>query len=328
MGIYEQLSSLDNVSINYSAGGAINIILALVMYGVALGIQPSQFKKVFAQPKSIILGLCGQWILLPALTYLIIVIFNKYIPPMVAMGMILVASCPGGNISNFMTSFSKGNIELSVSMTAVSTCMAPIITPGNYAIWGSLYKTFLCNHEIVDANTWLTIPFWNVFETVFILLGIPLVLGLLTTRFLPKVAKVLSTPLRYVSIVIFVAMVLVMFWSNRQQFVDYIKYIFIIVLVHNALALATGNTVARLGHLPVRDRRALTIEVGIQNSGLGLLLLFNPNIFPQEGIGGMLFVTAWWGVWHIVSGLTVATIFRKSKITSSPFDGSSVAKAA
>ncbi len=312
--IFQQLASLDDVSINYSAGGVINIILAVIMYGVSLGIQPRMFKKVFAQPKSILLGLFGQWIALPALTFLVIVIFNKYIPPMVAMGMILVASCPGGNISNFMTSFAKGNTELSVSMTAVSTCMAPLVTPGNYALWGSLYKNFLCRHEIVDANTWLTIPFWNVFETVFILLGIPLALGLLTTHFLPKVAKALSTPLRYISILVFIAMVLVMFMSNKEKFVEYIKYIFIIVFFHNALALLTGNTIARLGRVPVRDRRALTIEVGIQNSGLGLLLLFNPAIFPQTGIGGMLFVTAWWGVWHIVSGLTVASIFRAKEI--------------
>ena len=192
--------------------------------------------------------------------------------------------------------------------------MAPLITPGNYALWGSLYKNFLCRHEIVDANTWLTIPFWNVFETVFILLGIPLVLGLLTTRFLPKVAKALATPLRYISLLVFIAMVLVMFLSNKEKFVEFIKYIFIIVFFHNALALLTGNTIARLGRVPVRDRRALTIEVGIQNSGLGLLLLFNPAIFPQTGIGGMLFVTAWWGVWHIVSGLTVASIFRAKEI--------------
>ena len=149
---------------------------------------------------------------------------------------------------------------------------------------------------------------------MFILLGIPLVLGLLTTRFLPRVAKALSTPLRYISILVFVAMVLVMFLSNKEKFVEFIKYIFIIVFFHNALALLTGNTIARVGRLPVRDRRALTIEVGIQNSGLGLLLLFNPAIFPQTGIGGMLFVTAWWGVWHIVSGLTIASIFRSKEI--------------
>lgn len=133
--MYEQLLNLDPIRINFSAGGmrVINIVLALVMFGVALGIKPAEFKNVFVRPKSAILGLICQWILLPAMTFLLIMLFKNYVTPMVAMGMILVASCPGGNISNFMSSLSKANTELSVTLTAISTSAATFMTPFSFA---------------------------------------------------------------------------------------------------------------------------------------------------------------------------------------------------
>ncbi|MBQ2458602.1 MAG: bile acid:sodium symporter, partial [Bacteroidaceae bacterium] len=136
--MYEELLNLDPVKINFNRAGMelLNIALAIVMYGVALGIKPGTFIKVFRHPKSIFIGVFGQWVILPALTFLLIILFHKFITPMVAMGMILVASCPGGNISNFITSISKGNRELSVSMSAVTTMAAIVTTPANFAIWG------------------------------------------------------------------------------------------------------------------------------------------------------------------------------------------------
>lgn len=312
--MYEQLLNLDPVKINFSAGGMriINIVLAFVMFGVALGIKPSMFKKVFTKPKSVILGACSQLILLPAITFLTVLIFNKNITPMVAMGMILVASCPGGNISNFMTQLSKGNSELSVSLTAISTTLSPVMTPFNFAFWGGLYVRYLNKHA-AGALQPLEIPWWDVFTTVFILLGIPLALGMLTTHFLPKVAQKLKKPMQYFSIIFFLAMVVMSFSNNFTLFLKYIWYVFFIVLIHNFLALATGWTVGSAGRLPRKDRRTLTIETGIQNSGLGLVLLFNPKIFPPDLMnGGMLFITAWWGIWHIISGLTVSFIFNRA----------------
>jgi BASS family bile acid:Na+ symporter len=310
--MYEQLLNLDPVKINFDKAGMdlLNIALAVVMYGVALGIKPGTFIKVFRHPKSILVGLIGQWIILPALTFLLILIFHKYITPMVAMGMILVASCPGGNVSNFITSISKGNRELSVSMSAVTTTAAVVTTPTNFAVWGSLYVRYLERHA-ADALQTLTIPMWDIFVTVFILLGIPLALGILTTHYLPRVANALNKPLQYLSIVVFLLMVILAFRQNFDLFMQYIKWILLVVFIHNGLILTTGYFLGELCRLPRPDRRAITIEMGIQNSGLGLILLFNPNIFPPElQNGGMLFVTAWWGIWHIISGLTVATIFR------------------
>ena len=222
--------------------------------------------------------------------------------------MILVASCPGGNISNFISSISKANIELSVSLTAINTLLAIVMTPLNFWVWSSLYLKI---SSITAEIPYLSIPVWEVFKTIVILLGIPLVLGVLCTRFLPKLANAIKKPMQYLSIIFFIVMVVLSFYSNIDAFLKCIKYIFLVVFIHNLLALGIGYGTALSFKLPERDRRTLSIETGIQNSGLGLVLLFNPLIFGHfPPHGGMLVITAWWAVWHIVSGLTIALIFN------------------
>ena len=160
----------------------------------------------------------------------------------------------------------------------------------------------------------LFVKFVTFITHLFILLGVPLVLGILTSHFLPKVAEALKKPLQWLSIVIFIAMVVLSFGSNIEAFLKCIKYIFLVVLIHNALALSIGFGVGSAFKVPFRDRRTLTIETGIQNSGLGLALMLGTNLFagfPPHG--GMLVITAWWGIWHIISGLTVATIFNLTR---------------
>jgi BASS family bile acid:Na+ symporter len=291
----------------------INIVLAFVMYGVALGIKPHMFVDVFKKPKSVVLGVCCQLVLLPLLTFLLALLMDKagWISWTMALGMILVASCPGGNISNFISSLSKANIELSVCLTAISTALAVVMTPFNFWLYGNLFLKFAAVHGEVP---YLTIPLWDVFKTIFILLGIPLTLGILTSHYLPKLAEKMKKPFQYVSVVFFLAMVILSFMGNMDAFLKCIKYIFVIVLIHNLLALSTGFSVASIFKLPRRDRRTLTIETGIQNSGLGLVLLLGTSIFAAlPPHGGMLVITAWWGVWHIISGLTVAAFFNRSK---------------
>ena len=307
------MQTIDSIQVTLNAGGmnTINIILAFVMYGVALGIKPHIFVDVFRKPKSVILGMICQLVLLPALTCVLAIALTGWISPMMGLGMILVASCPGGNISNFMSSLGKANIELSVSLTAISTALAVILTPFNFWAWGSLY---LHSAAVSAEIPTLVIPLWDVFKTIFILLGVPLVLGILTSHFLPKVAEALKKPLQWLSIVIFLAMVVLSFSSNIDAFLVSVKYIFLVVLIHNLLALGIGFGVGSIAKVPFRDRRTLTIETGIQNSGLGLALMLGTSLFagfPPHG--GMLVITAWWGIWHIISGLTVATIFNVSK---------------
>ena len=310
----EQLESLNSVTINFGEGGMmiVNIILAFVMFGVALGIKPRTIKDTFKNPKSIIAGAIMQWLILPAITFAIALILNRFITPMVALGMILVASCPGGNISNFLSSLSKGNIVLSVSLTAVTTLMAPIITPLNFFLWGSLYSHFI---SIKSDIPLLIIPFFPMLEQILLLLGLPIVLGILFAHYFPSATRKITKPLQALSVILFIGMVVVSFAQNFQIFIDNIFYVFFIVMIHNGVALASGYFGGKYAKLPLNDTKSLTIETGIQNSGLGLILLFNPAIFPPEvwhgHYGGMLFVTAWWGVWHIVSGLCVAYYFRR-----------------
>lgn len=309
----ETAAAIDSIQVQLNAGGmnTINIVLAFVMFGVALGIQPKIFVDVFRKPKSVLLGMCCQLILLPAFTCLLAIILGKSISPMMGLGMILVAACPGGNISNFMSSLGKANVELSVSLTAISTALAIFMTPFNFWFWGNIY---LNTANVAAEVPTLVIPLWDVFKTIFILLGIPLTLGILTSHFLPKVANALKKPLQWVSILFFIAMVILSFSSNMDAFLRCVKYIFLVVFIHNLLALSIGYVVGTAFKVPFRDRRTLTIETSIQNSGLGLALMLGASLFagfPPHG--GMLVITAWWGIWHIVSGLTVATIFNRSR---------------
>ncbi len=316
----EILSTLDALVIDLGAREMllVNVILAIVMFGVALGIKMQTFKDVFRSPKSVITGIILQWIALPAVTCLLAIVLNPFITPMVAIGMILVASCPGGNISNFMSSLSKGNVELSVSMTAITTVFAPLVTPLNFWLWGTLYSRFASLRNDIPT---LEIPFIDMLYQILLILGVPIILGMVFSHYLPKAAAKIMKPLQVLSILLFLGMVIVslkqvltaldpsVYWS--------ILVILTFVILHNATALGTGYLGATLMRVPPIDRRSLTIEVGIQNSGLGLTLLFNPAIFPPEvwsHNGGMVLITALWGVWHIVSGLIVASTFRRSKL--------------
>lgn len=312
----EQLEELNALTINFGEGGMtiVNIILAFVMFGVALGIKLDTFKDVFKNPKSVIVGLLLQWVGLPAVTFAVAISLSPFITPMVALGMILVASCPGGNISNFMSSLSKGNVELSVTLSAISTAFAPLITPFNFFFWGSLYSQIISIKSNIPT---LVIPFFPMLEQILLLLGVPIILGMLCAKYYPGITRRISKPTQYISILLFLAMVVASFSQNFNLFITHLHFVCIIVFIHNACALATGYLGASAAKLSHKDRRTLTVEVGIQNSGLGLILLFNNNIFPPEiwhgHYGGMLLITAWWGIWHIISGLTVSYFFRKSE---------------
>lgn len=306
--MYDKLLALDSIKLNFNHEGLfiINVTLAFIMFGVALEIKVSNFRQIIKKPKSIILGFCSQFILLPAITFLLVILLDNIITPAVAMGMLLVASCPGGTISNFMSALAKANIALSVSLTAIATLGAIILTPLNYAFWGGLYSS---TSELLQP---ITISPVEMYKTVFILLGIPLVIGMLANHYLPKITAVIAKPLKNISIFIFIGIVILAFTNNYDHFIKYIGLIFLIVLLHNLSALMTGFFTATMFKLPNPDRRTLMIETGIQNSGLGLVLLFNPKIFPPDlMIGGMAFIIAWWGIWHIISGLSLSLLLAK-----------------
>jgi len=302
------LEVLDTIELNFSPTGLLilNIALAIIMFGVALEIDVSNFKQIVKKPKSAILGFLSQFLLLPAITFLFILVINP--TPSVALGMLLVSVCPGGNISNFISHLAKGNTALSVTLTAVATIASLFLTPLNFAFWGNLYEKTSELIMPIDINT------WHMLRTVFILLGIPLVTGVFFARKFPRITAKITKPIKMISILIFAGFVVAAFANNFNYFIKYIHLIIIIVLVHNAIALLTGFTVGSLFRVPRVDRRSLTIETGIQNSGLALVLIFNPNLF--DGLGGMAFIAAWWGVWHLIAGVAIGGIWSRKPLNN------------
>jgi len=229
----------------------------------------------------------------------------------VALGMILVASCPGGNISNFMSSVAKANVALSVTLTAIATLGAIVLTPFNFAFWGGMYLKFAPSEATAFLRE-LHIDPIEMFKTVFILLGVPLLLGMWFNHKFPKLTAKIFNPFKNGSMVVFLALVVVLFAMNYNFFIRFIGYIFIVVLLHNIVALGTGFGLGTIFRTDVPTRRTFAIETGIQNSGLGLVLLFNEAIFPTElKIGGMAFIAGWWGIWHILSGLGIANVWAR-----------------
>lgn len=309
----DSLEVLDNIRLNFNQEGlfALNITLAFVMFGVALELKIDKFKKVFTKPKAAIIGIISQFFLLPVLTLGLVVLINP--APSIALGMILVSACPGGNISNFMTSLAKGNTELSVSLTTIADFSALVMTPFNFTFWGSIYAA------IYSKGSGLIMPIsidpFEMFKTMVILLGVPLTLGMLFSYKYPKITAKIINPIKIASIVIFALYVIVALSINWNYFFKYVHLIFLIVLIHNAVALGTGFTFARLFKIGQNNIRTITIETGIQNSGLALVLIFNPKLF--NGVGGMAFIAALWGIWHIVSGLGIAAYWSRKPLKQS-----------
>lgn len=306
----EDLLVLDTIHLNFSQAGLfiMNITIGFIMFGVALDIKWQNFKEVFIRPKSAIIGLTSQFVVLPAVTFLAVWLLSPFITPAVAFGLILVASCPGGNISNFISSVAKANVALSVSLTAIGTVIAVIMTPFNFALWGGLYSATSPLLRPIHID-----PF-EMFQTVVILLGIPVAIGIFFSQKFPKITEKIKKPIKTLSLLLFAAFVVMAFKNNYEYFIQFIGWIFLIVLLHNALALSSGYWFSRAFGLSQIDSRTISIETGIQNSGLGLVLLFNPAIFPPElNMGGMAFIAAWWGIWHILSGLGIASFWAYAR---------------
>ncbi|WP_282134484.1 bile acid:sodium symporter family protein [Seonamhaeicola maritimus] len=290
------MQELDSVKINFDTNGlwVLNIALAVVMFGVALGITLNDFKNLIRQPKLVLVGILSQLILLPLLTFLVVLLIKPQ--PSIALGMMMVAACPGGNISNFMTHLAKGNTALSISLTALATFFAIFMTPFNFQFYGSLYEPTAQLIKEVELS-----PF-ELVKLVTLILGIPLVFGMVVRNYNEKLALKLSKILRPLSIIIFAAIVVIAFSNNLDVFNAYIHHVLLLGISHNIVAITLGFLVASLFGLSFKNKKTIAIETGIQNSGLGLLLIF--TFF--NGLGGMAILAAFWGIWHIISGLLLA----------------------
>lgn len=215
--------------------------------------------------------------------------------------MILVASCPGGNVSNFMSHLAGGNTALSVSLTALATLLAVVMTPLNLQFWGGLYP------PSAALLTQVHIDLWEMIRLVALLLGVPLIAGMAFGYWKPRIAGRIARLFKGGSLLFFIFLIFIALYNNRDYFMEYIGLVFTLVLFHNLAAFGLGYFGSRAMGLSFRDVKSITIETGIQNSGLGLLLIF--TFF--EGLGGMAVLAAFWGIWHLVSGLVLSGIWAK-----------------
>lgn len=292
---------IDEVVLNFNPTSllALDIVLALIMFGIALGVKVDDFKAVVTMPKAITVAIAAQFILLPAVTFGLTLLLQ--VGPSIALGMILVACCPPGNISQVLTNQARGNVALSVSMTAVGNVLSIFLLPVNFALWGSLHPTGSRILEAVELDA------FDMLLKIVLIIGLPFVLGILIGHRWPGFTAKVQPWVRGVSFVALLAFIVFALLGNWTYFMAFIGIVLFAVFLHDAVALALGYATARAFRLDTPSTKAVTFEVGIRNAGLGLGLAL--AFFP--GLGGMAVVAGWWGIWDIIAGLILATVWSR-----------------
>ena len=288
---------VDEIRLNFNPASlaVLNAVLAFLMFGIALDTRIADFKRVARMPLAFAVGVGAQFIALPAITYALTRLLG--VGPSIALGMILVACCPPGNISNILTHRAGGNVALSVSMTAVSNAIAIVAMPLNFAFWGGLHPTAAALMQSIAIDP------LEMGGHILVIIGLPFVLGIWCADRFPRWTERFKKPMRILSFVTLIVFILGAIAGNWRFFLDYVGLVMVAVALHDTLAFATGWLCARAFGLADYDRRALTIEVGIRNAGLGLVLIF--SFFG--GLGGMAVVAGVWGFWDIIAGLVLAS---------------------
>ncbi|WP_082235129.1 bile acid:sodium symporter family protein [Halobacillus massiliensis] len=265
-------------------------LLGIIMFGMGLTLSKKDFQEVFRRPKDVAVGVMAQFILMPVVAFLLVTILP--VSTEVAVGVILVGCCPGGTASNVITYLSKGDTALSVAITSVSTLLAPILTP-------ALMYLF--------ASQWLPVSAGDMFISIVNVVLFPIILGLVVRTLLGNKVKagVKSVPL--ISVIAIVAIVAAVIGINQEQILQTGPLIFAIVALHNIFGYIAGYSLAKLFKMPAAKKRAVAIEVGMQNSGLGASLA-SVHFSPLSAVPSAIF-----SVWHNISGPILATIFRKQQ---------------
>jgi bile acid:Na+ symporter, BASS family len=295
------MESIDFVRINFSEDQlqVLNACLAFLMFGVALDIKVSDLKRVFTEPKAGAVGLLSQMLFLPILTMALIYLFRP--PTSLAIGMVLIGICPGGNVSNYAVHLARGNTALSVSLTSIVTLCSIFVLPISFFFWSGL---------LPDANSLppeLQVDAVDMLRAIVTLMVLPLIAGMLLQQYAPNWVNKRKRPIGIMSMVIFLSFVVFAAAGNWDNILTHLQKVFVLVLVHNGLALAMGYLLAKSSSLSEYDARAISLETGIQNSGLALILIF--NFF--SGNGGMAMIAAWWGIWHLISAFSLAMFWRQ-----------------
>lgn len=309
-------SDIDSVSLNTSDGTLIllSFVIAVIMFGIALEMKVDDFRAVAHMPKAMAVGVAAQFICLPAITYLLTIALN--FRPSIALGMILVACCPPGNISNILVYRARGNVALSLSMTALSNFLAIFLMPLNIAFWGGLHPEASTILKDVDVNA------LELLADIVLLIGVPLTLGLLISSHRPGLAKRVQPMVKKFSMIFLVLFIIGALATNIGVFIDYIALVALAVFLHDTLALLLGYGIAASFKVSEPNRRAITFEVGVRNAALGLGIAL--SVF--DGLGGVAIVAAWWGVWDLIAGLALSSWWAK-RPTGDPSESTLEARA-
>ncbi len=282
----------------------LGLVLASLMFGVALELRLSHFLYVLRRPLPVFSGLFAQCLLLPWATLVATLLLD--LKPGIELGLLLVACCPGGNLSNVITHLARGNTALSVSVTSVSSLLAIITLPFNFALTASLNPDTAA--FLSSQMSQLQVDAGGIVQGLLLMLVLPLLAGMLLGNLLPGMTARILPGFKRFTMIAFIGFLLVAVIGNRHLLLDSLGSLLLIVVLHNFCALLLGWSCARLSGLADFDRRALTIEVGMQNSGLALGL-----IFTQFGAQpDMALIAALWGTWHIVSGLLLVALWRRN----------------
>lgn len=305
------MTDVDQIRIAFDEGSltTLRIVLALILLGVALDTRVSDFTRALRRPWAIIVVVIAQFLVLPGITLLLTFALN--LRGSLALGLILVACCPPGNVSNILTHRAGGDVAMSVSMTAVGNVLAIFLMPLNLAFWGSLHPTgsqLLRDIELDPVE---------MLGEILLVIGLPFVVGIYLSHRFPRFADRARKVVGPVAVLGLGGIIVVGITNNWALFTAYIGLVVVAVFVHDALALLLGYAIGRAARLPEASVKASTFEVGIRNAGLGLLLVF--AFF--DGLGGMALVAAWWGIWDMIAGLAVAAVWRRRTGVSPLGDG-------
>ena len=267
------------------------------MYGMGMTLSLDDFKEVFKQPKKVAIGVVAQFVIMPLLAFCLAV--GLKLSPEVAIGVILVGSCPGGTASNVITYLAKGNTALSVAITSLSTLLAPVVTP---------------TLTLLFASKWLPVSAGDMFLSVLKMVLVPIILGLITKVLFRKQVEKSVKILPFVSVICIVAIVTAVVSGNQQKIVETGLLILLVVILHNSLGLLLGYMLAKMLKMDLPDRKAISIEVGMQNSALGATLAA-AHFSPLAAVPSAIF-----SVWHNISGPLLATWWGRQKIESEKVD--------
>ena len=295
-----EITTLDSLRIVLDPIGQAGVAAALmlVMFGVALGLRVSDFRLLADQPRVFVGGVITQIFVLPLVTFGLIHLIAP--PPSIALGMIVVACCPGGSVSNLLTYLSRGQLAVSVALTATSSMLAALLTPASTLFWVQSYEPTAALLRSLDVS-----PLLFIGQTT-LLLAIPLFAGMLFAAKAPKVAARIQKRTTMVGALVLVGTIIYGFAYFYPVLWPAVGLLLGITVIHNSAAFLTGAAAGWLLSPIPAVRRALTFEVGIQNSGLALIIL----LAQLKGVGGAAAIAAVWGMWHIVAGGAVALVYN------------------